>query len=82
LSELRFQLARTAQEICHEKAFARLCLGTTVNWTVAGTTCKILMLIEERESTNALSAGALSDAILMMVDARMICHEGHLNPTP
>jgi hypothetical protein len=35
------------------------------------------MLIEERESTNAISAERLSDAMFLMMDARMICHEGH-----
>jgi hypothetical protein len=62
-------------------ALAALCLGTVVNGTVAGSFTRgcavrdleILMLIEERESTNTISAERLSDAMFMMMDARMIC---------
>jgi hypothetical protein len=65
-------------------ALAALCLGTIVNGTVAGSFTRgcavrdleILMLIEERESTNTISAERLSDAMFMMMDARMICREG------
>jgi hypothetical protein len=65
-------------------ALAALCLGTTVNGTIAGSFTRgcaardleILMLIEERESTNTISPERLSDAITMMMDARMICREG------
>jgi hypothetical protein len=39
---------------------------------------QILMLIEERENTNAISAEKLSDALLMMMNARMVCYEGHV----
>jgi hypothetical protein len=39
---------------------------------------QILMLIEERESTNTVSAERLSDAMLAMINARMICYEVHL----
>jgi len=38
---------------------------------------QILMLIEERESTNAISAERLSDAMLTMMNARMMCYDGH-----
>jgi hypothetical protein len=38
---------------------------------------QVLMLIEERESTNAVSAERLSDAILTMMNARMMCYDGH-----
>jgi len=37
---------------------------------------QILMLIEERENTNAISAERLSDAMLTMTNARMTCHDG------
>ena len=65
-------------------ALAALCLGTTIDSTIAGSFTRgcaardlqILTLIEERESTNAISAEKLSDAMFMMMDARMICHEG------
>src|SRR5215475_2597622 len=66
-------------------ALTALCVGITVNGTVAGSFTRgcaardlqILMLIEERESTNTISAEKLADAVFMMMDARMICHEGH-----
>jgi len=38
---------------------------------------QILMLIEERENSNAISAERLSDAMLTMMNARMLCHDGH-----
>jgi hypothetical protein len=38
---------------------------------------QILMLIEERENTNAVSSERLSDAMLTMMNARMMCHDGH-----
>ena len=64
---------------------AALCLGSVVNSAGAGSFTRgcalrdreILMLIEERESTNTISAERLSDAMFMMMDARMICREGH-----
>jgi len=66
-------------------AAAALCLGAMVNGTTAGSFTRgcaardlqILMLIEERESTNAISAEKLSDAMFLMMDARMLCHEGY-----
>jgi hypothetical protein len=39
---------------------------------------QILMLIEERESANAISAERLSDAMVKMMHARMVCYEGHV----
>src|SRR6266436_4356496 len=66
-------------------AVAALCLGVMINSTTAGSFTRgcaardlqILMLIEERESTNAISAERLSDAMLTMMNARMVCHDGH-----
>jgi hypothetical protein len=66
-------------------ATAALCLGAMINGTTAGSFTRgcaardlqILMLIEERESTNAILAERLSDAMFMMMDARMTCREGH-----
>ncbi len=66
-------------------AVAALCLGAMVNGTAAGSFTRacaardlqILMMIEERESTSAISPEKLSDAIFMMMDVRMICNEGH-----
>ena len=65
-------------------AVAALCLSTIVNDTTAGSFTRgcaardlqILMLIEESESNNAISAEKLSDAMFTMMNARMTCHEG------
>ena len=67
-------------------AIAILCLGAMVNGTTAGSFTRgcaardlqILMLIEERESANAISAERLSDAVVTMMHARMVCYEGHV----
>jgi hypothetical protein len=56
-----------------------------INRTTAGSLTRgcaardlqILMLIEERENTNAVSAERLSDAMLTMMSARMMCDDGH-----
>ena len=66
-------------------AVAALCLGAMINNTIAGSFTRgcaardlqILMLIEERENTNAISAAGLSDAMFTMMNARMTCHDGH-----
>jgi hypothetical protein len=39
---------------------------------------QILMLIEERENTNTVAADTLNDAMLTMLQARIVCHEGHV----
>jgi hypothetical protein len=67
-------------------AVAALCLGIMTGGTTAGSFTRgcaardlqILMLIEERENTNAISAERLSDAMHTMMNARMICYEGHV----
>jgi len=67
-------------------ALALLWLGTVNSGAIAGSFTRgcaardlqILMLIEERENTNAISAERLSDAMLAMINARMICYEGHV----
>jgi hypothetical protein len=54
--------------------------GTTAGSFTRGCAARdlqILMLIEERESTNAVSADRLSGAIITMMNARMMCHDGH-----
>jgi len=66
-------------------AVATLCLGAMINRSTAGSFTRgcaardlqILMLIEERENTNAVSAERLGDAMLTMMSARMMCHDGH-----
>jgi hypothetical protein len=63
-----------------------LCLGAAVDGSAAGAFTRgcaardlqILMLIEERESSSAVSADKLSDAMLAMLEARIVCHEGHV----
>ena len=67
-------------------AAAALCLGAMINATSAGSFTRgcaardlqILKLIEQREETNAISAERLSDAIAAMMNARMICYDGHV----
>src|SRR5215467_4708755 len=67
-------------------ATAALCLGAMISGTTAGSFTRgcaardlqILMLIEERESTNAISAERLSDALATMMNARMICYDGQV----
>lgn len=39
---------------------------------------QILMLIEDREGSNAVSLEALSDAMLAMLEARIVCHDGRV----
>ena len=63
-----------------------VCLCTMINSTTAGSFTRgcaardlqILMLIEERENTNAVDADKLSDAMLAMLEARIVCHEGRV----
>jgi hypothetical protein len=55
--------------------------GTTAGSFTRGCAARdlqILKLIEERENTNAISAERLSDAMLTMMNARMICYDGHV----
>jgi hypothetical protein len=67
-------------------ALAALCLGTMIIGTAAGSFTRgcaardlqILMLIEERENTDAISPERLSDALLAMMNARMVCYEGNV----
>jgi hypothetical protein len=63
-----------------------ICLGTMIEGTAAGAFTRgcaardlqILMLIEERETTGSVSVSKLSDAMLAMLEARIVCHEGHV----
>jgi hypothetical protein len=63
-----------------------VCLGTMINGATAGSFTRgcaardlqILMLIEERENTNAVSAEKLSEAMLSMLEARMVCYAGRV----
>ena len=63
-----------------------VCLCAMISSTTAGTFTRgcaardlqILMLIEERESTNTVPAEKLSDAMLSMLEARIVCHDGRV----
>jgi len=65
---------------------AALCLGAMIDGASAGSFTRgcaardlqIVMLIEDRESTNAISAERSSDALLTMMNVRMVCHEGRV----
>ncbi len=67
-------------------ALAVVCLATMTNSANAGSFTRgcaardlqILMLIEDRENSNAVSPEKLSDALLTMMNARMVCYEGHV----
>jgi len=67
-------------------ALAVVCLATMMNSANAGSFTRgcaardlqILMLIEDRENSNAVSPEKLSDALLTMMNARMVCYEGHV----
>ena len=66
--------------------FVSICLGATIDASVAGAFTRgcaardlqILMLIEERESNGSVAADKLSDAMLAMLEARIVCHEGNV----
>jgi hypothetical protein len=65
---------------------ASVCLCTMIESTTAGSFTRgcaardmqILMLIEEREDTNTVPMEKLSDAMLAMLEARIVCHQGHV----
>src|SRR5499427_2763230 len=67
-------------------AVAALCLGALINGATAGSFTRgcaardleILKLIEEGENTNAISAERLSDTMLTMMNARMMCYGGQV----
>jgi len=66
--------------------FAAACLCAMVDAAGAATFTRgcaardmqLLMLIEARESANDISPEMLNDAMLSMMHARMVCHEGHV----
>ena len=67
-------------------ALATICLAAITGSASAGSFTRgcaardiqILMLIEERENSNVVSPEKLSDAMLTMLHARMVCYEGHV----
>jgi hypothetical protein len=67
-------------------ALAAVILPTLITTATAGSFLRgcaardtqILTLIEDRESKSTVSAEKLRDAILTMLHARTVCHEGHV----
>ena len=63
-----------------------VCLCTMNGGTTAGSFTRgcatrdlqILMAIEDRENSSAVSAEKLSDAMLSMLEARMVCYQGRV----
>jgi len=39
---------------------------------------KVLMMIEQQEDANTISSDQVNDAVLTMLHARIVCHEGHV----
>ncbi len=37
---------------------------------------QVMMMIEQREASNSISAAGASDAMVAMMNARIVCHEG------
>jgi hypothetical protein len=71
---------------CLRWALVSICLCAMSNSTRAGAFTRgcaardlqILMLIEDRESSGMLSIETSSDALLAMLEARIVCHEGRV----
>jgi hypothetical protein len=67
-------------------ALSAVCLSTMISNATAGSFTRgcaardlqILMLIEERESADAIAAEKVSEALLTMMDARMVCYQGRV----
>ena len=67
-------------------AVASVCLCAMIGSAAAGSFTRgcaardlaILKLIEERENANTVSAEKLSDAVLTMMHARMVCYQGRV----
>lgn len=72
--------------LCLRRALVSICLCAVSNGTSAGAFTRgcaardlqILMLIEDRESSSMVSMETLSDALLAMLEARIVCHEGRV----
>ena len=70
----------------HRWALAALTLATLTTTATAGSFLRecaardmqILMLIEDRETTKAVSAEQLRDAMHTLMHARIVCHEGYV----
>jgi len=65
---------------------AAVCVGVTANAAAAGVTrgcaardLQVLMALEERESAGTVPVEKLNVAILTMMQARIVCHEGRVS---
>jgi hypothetical protein len=67
-------------------ALAAAWFGTMTSAATAGSFTRgcaardlqVLMMIEQQEDTNTVTPGKLNDAMLTMMHARIVCHEGHV----
>jgi hypothetical protein len=65
---------------------AAICLCGPLDSAIAGSFTRgcaardlqILMLIEEGENSNTVPTAKLSDAMLALLEARIVCHEGYV----
>jgi hypothetical protein len=75
-------MRKNLSELSIRLGVASACLCTMINSATAGSFTRGCaardLLIEEREDTNTVSADKLSDAMLAMLDARIVCHTGHV----
>ena len=79
-------MARHMSDYRALRLLALLFLGTTIGdaragWFTRGCAARdleLLMLIEDRESSTAVSADKLNDALISMLEARIVCHEGRV----
>jgi hypothetical protein len=63
-----------------------VCLGTPLGGANAGSFTRgcaardlqVLMLIEEGETSSTIPTAELSDAMLALLEARIVCHEGYV----
>ena len=68
------------------RSLVSICLSTVIDTSTADSFTRgcaardlqILMVIEERESANASSVEGLSDAMLSMLEARIVCYRGRV----
>jgi len=73
-------------QCCVLSALAPVCLGLLAAPATAGSFTRgcaardmqVLKLIEEHEDASAISAQKSADAVLKMMHARMVCHEGRV----
>src|SRR5258708_40293350 len=82
---------RSAMQMTRAQHFVRWALAAVILATSAATAAagsftrgcaardmQILMMIEDQETTSAVSEAKLRDALLAMMHARFVCHEGQV----